>query len=89
MKRQPLSKETVQAWRRFSSTPEFRIGMDFVRLGAPPINSSGTVPEMLESAIKWNGYMAALHDIEFMLTEIKQSEASLDEPPLEAPDLRR
>jgi hypothetical protein len=82
MNNPPLTKETVQFWRKFASTPEFQIGLHYLRaVNAPAINSA-SVPEMIESALKWQGYMEALHAIEYVLTEIKSVPQSLEEPPL-------
>lgn len=45
------------------------------------LSSAGaTVPEMIERAHKWSGYIEALHDIEYVLTDIPKPQETLDEP---------
>lgn len=82
-----LPKEVAVAWRKFLGTKEGQFGVDWMRRKGPRVGGT-TVPEMLESSIKFAGFHEALDSIEDDLTEIPQKAQSLDEPLLETPDPR-
>lgn len=82
-----LPKEIAIAWRKFLGTTEGQYGIDWLRRNSPKAGGS-TATEVVESAFRWQGYQEALDDVEDRLTAIPVQVKSLDEPPLEQPDLR-
>lgn len=77
-----LPRKTIQSWRNFAQTPEFRLGIDWLRHNRAPKPGGATEGDMLKSALSWNAYMAALEDIEDVLTRLPKSEPSLEESPM-------
>lgn len=79
-----LSKETILAWRKFASDPEFERGLVHLQAVHSPRATGKTIAEITESALSWNGYQKALEDVRDVLTALRQAEKSLDEPSISA-----
>lgn len=76
-----LDVKVIRAWRRFAETPEFQLGVDWLRHNRPRVSGSDA-GALMSSSIGWSHYMDALDDIQDKLTDIPKKETSLDEPPL-------
>lgn len=77
-----LSHETIIEWRKFSTTPAYRDGIDHLRRERALNVKGKSAVEVLEEAGKWGAYQEALDDITNILTYIGKPEKSLEEPPL-------
>lgn len=85
---EPLSKDVTQSWRRHIGSPQGQFGIDWLRQNSPSV-SGDNLAELTERALVLKGYLMALNDVEDKLTAVKEAPKSLDEEPLETPDLRR
>lgn len=82
-----LPKEVAQFWRKTLGDGKGQFGIDWLRRQGPKV--TGTTPtELVEAALKWQGWQEALDAIEDDLTAIPQKLQTLDEPPLETADPR-
>jgi hypothetical protein len=82
-----LPKKVVLVWRQHLGTTEGQYGIDWLRRNYKRLDGA-TDMEMIRNAARWEGFMAALEEIEDRLTLLPTTEKSLDEAPLELPDSR-
>jgi hypothetical protein len=80
-----LPRSTIIAWRAFVASPAYREGRDHLSRYYCPQAGGANEIELVKSAIGWGAYQQALIDQEEVLTKIKKTERSLDEPSLQAP----
>lgn len=67
-----LPKPVIVFWRDQSLDPNFRAGLDYLlRYYAPKAKRGGKVEEMMNDSIGFTYYLAALEDIEKVLTEFE------------------
>lgn len=77
-----LSRKTIQSWRNFAMSDEYRIGLAFLeRFHAPSVNTT-SVPDMVNSTIQRAGYLSALTDLTDVLQAFAKKDETLDEPSL-------
>lgn len=77
-----ISKETALFWRQIVHEKEFAKGLQILRENNAPNVRGKTAEEMLREALQWGAYMAALSDLEEVLTKPDKQEKSIEEGPL-------
>lgn len=82
-----LPKEVIAFWRKTLGANHGQFGIDWLRRNHSHAKGE-TDLQMIRNAARWEGYMQALDDIEDRLTAIPAPEQTLEEEPLERPDLR-
>lgn len=74
MAKQVLDKKVIGAFRDFASAGFLVQGLDFLRRYEAPKVKAGEVQQMMHDAIELKGYMAALDDVENILTTLPARE---------------
>lgn len=82
-----LPKAVVLEWRKFMGTPAGQAGIDWLRHNRR-IADGKTDMEIVRAATEWKGYMAALEDVQDVLTALPKKPAEIDEPGLETTNTR-
>lgn len=76
---QAPDKKLIGAFRDFAATGYLTQGLDFLRKNHAPKISRGTVDQMMHDALSVQGYMAALDDIENILTSFQKAKPEDDD----------
>ena len=70
MAKPPLDKKLIGAFRDFASSGFLVQGLEFLRRYEAPKVKAGEVQQMMHDAIELKGYLAALDDVENILTTL-------------------
>lgn len=73
-----LSRKTIQSWRNFTSSEEFRNGVEFLRYHHAPKIGRANDAEMLRAAAAWTSYHEALNDLMEVLCSFPVKEQSAE-----------
>jgi len=71
-----LDKKTIGAFRDFASSGLLMEGLEFLRRHHAPKVHADEVEKMMHQAIELKGYLAALEDVENILTTLPAREPS-------------
>ena len=78
-----LPRKTIMAWRAFTSTTEFREGIEHLKTSHAPSVKGKTALELMEAGLKWGAYFEALNDLIDVLSSVPKENDSAETPGLE------